>query len=463
MTATPPLTPADPPVPAAPGLRHAAILSTGDEVVLGQIQDTNARWIAQRLVELGVAPVEHGAVADDLEALTAALLRLARTADLIIMSGGLGPTEGDLTRAALARVLREPLVVDERAKAALTAMLQQRGREASARQLRQAERPASALCLANSVGTAPGLQVTIPAAISGAAHATTVICLPGPPGELRPMWDASVAPWLRTRSGGVLLTRLIHVVALPEAEVAERLKDLTTRAPSPGTPLVGMTASGGVITVRIRLSSPRQTPAAAAPVDALEMLIRARLGDHALNRTLAEAALPALAESVLADLAARSETLAVCESCTGGLLGSILTSVPGASDAFGGGLITYSNESKSALAGVDPAEIAGHGAVSATVARAMAHGARARLGTTFALAITGIAGPGGGSTAKPVGTVVLALDSSAACALAFLRIPGERADVRSRAAAGALALLHFALRENSASPRPPLLWERSDL
>ncbi len=432
---------------------HAAILSTGDEVVLGQILDRNSQWLASQLVDLGVMPTQLAAVPDDLDALTAAIRRLAEAAPLVVMTGGLGPTEGDLTRPALARVLGCEQVVDQTALADLRAMLERRGRVMSERQARQAQRPDLARCLPNALGTAPGLHARVPVA---ADHGyCDVFCLPGPPGELRPMWAGQVVPALRLRPGHIVRTRLLQIVGVPEADAVTRLGDLTKRdrAAAGDRPLVGITASGGVLTLRMRYEGGADPARAEALLDSDEAAVRAALGDHVVARSPAT-----LVSAVLDELAARNRTLAVAESCTGGGLGGLITEVPGASAAFAGGWITYSNALKSSLLGVDPALIERHGAVSGEVASAMASGALQRAPADHALAISGVAGPAGGSSDKPVGTIWIAHAAKGAPADArrFV-IPGDREDIRARAARTALAMLWFHLK--TGGPGPALLWQ----
>ena len=433
---------------------RASILSTGDEIVIGQLQDTNACYLAQQLTARGVRCVEHAAVGDDRATLVAAIRRLAEHSPLVIMSGGLGPTEGDLTRPALAQVMADQLVTDDAAAAALRAMLAKRGREANDHQMRQAQRPSRATCLSNSFGTAAGLRAIVQVA---APHGVSeVFCLPGPPGELRPMFEREVLPRLNVPPGMRIITRLLHVVGVPEAEAVTRMGDLTRRTRNP---LVGITASGGVLTLRIRYEGDAPELAATAQVDEAERLVRAALGSTVFGRGE-----DTLASVVLDRLKARSRRMAVVESCSGGLLASLLTAVPGSSASFTGGWITYSNQAKERDVGVPNATLREHGAVSGPVATAMALGGLERSCTDHCVAITGIAGPDGGSEAKPVGTVWIAhawRDAGRTEVDARLfRFTGDRDDVRGRSARAALALVYFALTADAGIARSgPLLWE----
>lgn len=449
---------------------HAAILSTGDEIILGQLQDSNARWIAEQLVDAGVKPVEIAGVGDDAGVLAATILRLAALAPLVVMSGGLGPTDGDLTRDAVAAVLGCGQVLDSAALADLDAKLAARGRTMTDRLKRQAFRPAHAACLFNAFGTAPGLHAVVPAA--GPHGHTDLFCLPGPPGELQPMFRASVRGALRLDPARLVRTRLVQVVGLAESDAVQRLGDLTRRDRSP---LVGVTASGGQLTIRIRAERGEGSAAGSFDDAALEGVVervRAALAPHVFatgDETLPAAVLAALRR---AGAAGGPSTLVVAESCTGGLLGNLLSDTPGASDVFLGGWITYANALKASELGVPEELIASHGAVSEPVARAMTLGALRRSGADHALAITGIAGPNGGTEAKPVGTVFIALASRAGQGGATtpnatadridvrrLQIPGGRDDVRSRAARAALALAWFHLAGVPLGD-PALIWER---
>lgn len=470
--------------------KTAVIVGTGDEIALGQLQDTNGRAIAQSLVACGISPIGHAAVPDDLDRLVALFRRLAegggeaiQSPDLVIMTGGLGPTDGDLTRAALAAALREPLVEDAGARAALEALLARRNRPVTERQLRQAQRPVSAVCLPNHFGTAPGLRVDVPRPASAGGGVMTVFALPGPPGEMRPMLEASVLPEVRSRSASAVLTRLLHVVGVPEAECVSRLNAAVPGITSRDrTPLLGITASGGVLTLRQRWEGAREDePRGRALLDADRAAVRRELGASVFGEDetdLAAAVLEQLRRDGGAQPTERGPLLAVAESCTGGGLGEMLSAVPGASDVFAGGVIAYSNAVKIAMLGVPERLIAEHGAVSGPVAATMATGVVERVamaaagagggqgGAVHGLAITGVAGPGGGSAAKPVGTVWVAHACRAAGGhpveldVRRFLFTGGRADVRERAARTALVMLHFALAEGmNAARRRTLLWE----
>lgn len=440
---------------------RAIIISSGDEVVIGQLLDTNSKWIAEQLMSIGVLPIEHVTVPDELPVLVETLRRAAGRAPLVIMSGGLGPTDGDLTRAALSEVLGEELVLDEAARRNLLTMLEKRGRELNTRQEQQVYRPKSARCLANLLGTAPGLMATVPLLDAHGLHRaepTDVYCLPGPPNELRPMFVREVQPNLRPPIGRTIVTQQLHIVGVAEADCAERLGDLTRRD---RRPLVGITASSGILTLRLRFDGPGERIDAERLVAADEETARRILGDHIFAQD-AGVGHQKLAASVVNELKSRARKLVTVESCTGGMLGEMVTSIPGSSAAYLGGFQTYANELKIAL-GVESRVLEAHGAVSAPVARALADCGLNRVPqASLCVSITGIAGPDGGSPEKPVGTVHIGLAQRSATTIEthtrkFL-FTGDREDIRRRASVTALAMLHFVLNDHHAN-EPRLLWE----
>ncbi len=429
----------------------AAILSIGDELAIGQSLDTNSRWIAERLTSRGITVCEHATIGDRLDDHARALRRLAGEVDLIVSSGGLGPTADDLTREALAAAMGEPLEEDAAALGGIRRLLEARGRTMTDLQRLQARRPRSGRCLENANGTAPGLAATV--RLGG--RACDVFCLPGPPDEMKPMFARFVEPSLRPAPGRVVKTRVLHTLGLAESEVARRLGPLMERTRNP---LVGTTASGGVVSVRIRYEG--ASAGADQAMQAAESGCREVLGPVVFG---AEA--ETMATVVLGLLRERGERLVVAESCTGGGLGAMFTETPGSSDALLGGWITYSNAMKTAGLGVPRDLLEAHGAVSEPVARAMALGALERApapGAQHALAITGIAGPDGGTEAKPVGTVFIGratrrgAQRDPECEVRRFSIPGGREAVRERSALLALGMLRLALIEAEGQR---LLWE----
>lgn len=426
---------------------RAALLAVGDELVLGQTLDTNSKWLSARLASLGAPVAEHVTVPDDEAALAGAMERLARSAPLLIVTGGLGPTADDLTRAALARVLGEELVEDAELWRQISGWFASRGVAPSANNRAQARRPPSAIGLTNPRGTAPGLFATT-------REGCDVFCLPGPPAEMKPMFEAEVAARLRLAPGRVVRTLALRTFGMGESRIAEKLGALMDRSRNP---LVGTTASESVVSCRLRYEG--DGAGAARAMEAAERAVRAALGPVVFG-----AEDETLAGSAIGLLRAAGERLVVVESCTGGLLGAMLTEGAGSSDAFSGGWITYSNEMKNACVRVPEETLRTSGAVSAETARAMALGGLAAGpdGAEHALAITGVAGPGGGSAEKPVGTVWICRATRGKGATPevdcrrFL-FTGDRAAIRSKSAMSALAMLRMKL---IGAPDAPLLGEQ---
>lgn len=414
-------------------------MSIGDELTLGQKLDTNSKWISERLVEQGVVVREHTTLADDLDQNIEAFRRLCAAHPLVISTGGLGPTADDLTRQALAAAMGEELVEDAAALAQLRDFMARRGRDLSDLQRTQAQRPRSALMLENPGGTAPGIR--------GRVGSCDVFCLPGPPREMQPMFEREVLSSLRLPAGRTVRTRAMHCLGLGEGDLAARLGAMMERGRNP---LVGTTASGGVVSIRIRFEG--NAAQADGAMQATEAACRAAAGEFCFGND------SETIESVVLDLLrARGGRLLVAESCTGGGLGELVTSVPGASDVFLGGWIAYSNSFKSDFADVPGQLIAAHGAVSEQVARTLAEGARRRGGeSAYALAITGIAGPGGGSDQKPVGTVFVSAAGPGFVEVRRFQITGDRFDVRDRASKLSLAMLRWRL---IGADVPRCLWQ----
>lgn len=418
---------------------NAATLSVGDELALGQIDDTNARWIAERLAREGIYRAEHRTVSDDVQAIASAMRDLLASSDLLVVTGGLGPTRDDLTRDALNAVVDggNPLVEDQAARLWLDRWFRARGRPMPASNLLQARRPRSAEAIENPNGTAPAL-VARPA-VDGRVR--PVWCLPGPPREMRPLFEAAIVPALRellcaASNGGpsrVLATLAVHSFGAGEAALAERLGDLMRRD---ANPTVGTTASRSIVSARIRATGEREEAQRALLAAAQE--VERRWRPYAFGRDDRS-----LGEATVLALEARGETVAVAESCTGGALGAMLTDVAGSSAVVAGGWIVYSNDLKERALSVPRSILAAHGAVSEPVARELATAARSQARTTWGVGITGIAGPTGGSAAKPVGTVFIGLAGPDGASVRRFHFPGERDVVRDRAAKSALAWLRL--------------------
>ena len=414
---------------------HAFIIGIGDELTLGQTVDTNSPWLSEQLTALGIPVLGHLVVPDDRAATAAALRQAAGAAELVLVTGGLGPTQDDLTRDALADAAGLPLEERPDALAAVAAWFKRHQRPMSDSNRVQALCPRGADWLDNDCGTAPGLRVRIGRA--------SVYAFPGVPREMKAMFLRHLAPTLAAQSGRVILTRTIRTFGEGESQIGERLGDLMRRERNP---VVGTTVSLGVVSIRVRSESPTQTEAEAT-LQATVADIQSRVGNliyGADDDTLAR-----VVGRLLKD---RGLTLVTAESCTGGGVAAQLTDIPGSSVWFRGGWVVYSNALKTAALGVPEELIAEYGAVSEQVAHAMAVGAQERSGADCVLALTGIAGPDGGTPDKPVGTVwiVVVVSGQGLPALTAQRFlfPGDRAAVRDRAGKTALNLLRHAITRN---------------
>lgn len=368
---------------------RAAILAVGSELLSTDRLDTNSLRLAAELERHGVELVEKGVLPDDPGRIEAAVARLVAEVDLVLITGGLGPTSDDLTREAVAAALGRSLSLDQRVVAAIEERFAQFEREMPAVNRRQAMVPDGARVLDNARGTAPGLLLD--------AGGCSVFLFPGVPYELEGLIDSDLVPWLAERAGGEARERVTLKVALvPESRLEEMIAPAYEEF---GREAIAVLAKPGEITVRALASGPEQ--ARRRRLDAMEARLRELLGGsvfgHGDGATLEAVVLDRLIEGGM--------TLATAESCTGGLLGARLTDVPGASAAYLGGVVSYSNDAKRQVLGVDRGLLDRHGAVSEPVARAMAEGVRQRFGADFAVSVTGIAGPGGGTPDKPVGTV----------------------------------------------------------
>jgi nicotinamide-nucleotide amidase len=406
----------------------AVVLSIGSELVSGLTLDTHAREIARALAAVGIPVARFEVIDDTLAELAAVFARAGADADFVVASGGLGPTLDDLTRDALALAMGVPLERHPDALASLEAWARSRNRTLSESNLRQATVPRGTRPIPNPVGTAPG--------IDGRLGRARVFCMPGVPGEMRHMLAGYVIPALAAASpGDVSLVRTVRTLGVPESLLGEKLSDLMARGRRPS---VATAVHVGIIDVHIHASGPRDEVERLLAADAAE--IERRLGPAVFG-----GGEDCMEDVVARLLAARHATVAVAESCTGGLLAAKLVNVAGISEHFLEGVVTYSNDSKVRRLGVPRALIAEHGAVSEPVARAMAEGMRRQSGADFAVAVTGIAGPAGGTPEKPVGTTWMAVADARGTEAVREVFLGDRAHIRERAANHALNLLRLRL------------------
>lgn len=374
---------------------RAEVVGVGTEILLGQIANTNARWISERLAAIGVDVLHHQAVGDNLERIVDALHLAASRAGAVIVTGGLGPTQDDLTRPALAQAAGVPLVRRPEIEELLRERFRARGREMPASNLSQADVPEGGRYIPPQRGTAPGLVVTVGAA--------TVYALPGVPSEMREMMEGTVLPELAARAGPAsLVSRTLRCYGLAESRIAELLEDLYHGSTNP---TVAYLAGGGEVHVRLTAKAGTAGEAAAL-LEPFERAVRERLGDHVYG--VGDESLEVVVGRLLAE---RGLTIACAESLTGGGLGERLTAVPGASAYFLGSAVAYSAEAKRSLLGVSASTLETAGPVSRACAAEMAGGARRLFGADVAVALTGAAGPEPHVGAEP-GRVWVAIDAA---------------------------------------------------
>ncbi len=424
---------------------QAVILSIGDELALGQTVDTNTAYLAAKLAELGVWTRYHQTLADDQALIAEAMTHAAELAEVVLVTGGLGPTKDDLTRQALAEAMGVSLVEDAKGLSEIQAFFDRLGKPMAKTNRVQALLPAGASGITNDYGTAPGIHATL--------HDADIYVMPGVPTEMRGMFADLIEPAVAKRLGGgrVILTAKVNTFGTGESNVAHLIGDLMSRS---ANPTVGTTVAKGIVSVRVRSEFPDQAEAQ-AELDAMVAEVTKRLGPIVFGRDE-----QTIAGVLIDQLRASGLMIATAESCTGGLVGTMLTDVVGSSNVYAGGWVTYTNEMKQAQLGVPPEVIETHGAVSGETVSAMAAGALDRSGADIAVSLSGIAGPGGGTEDKPVGTVWIGLaartsgDEPAVRALCT-QFPGSRAQVRTRAAMCALQLARLHL---SGEPLTEITW-----
>lgn len=411
-------------------LRTAVIIAVGSELLTPERVDTNSLFLTSALNALGVQLRYKVVVGDARDDIGAALLAAAAQADIVVVTGGLGPTDDDVTREAVATAFGMPLEEDEDVAAAIRSRFAARGLAMPAINRRQALVPRGAEVLPNPDGSAPGLWIERPEMVS--------IVLPGPPRELRGMFEAVARTRLAAACGRQgIFRRVLRVTGRPESYVDEVASPVYSRWLSASVPIsTSVLASRGEVELHLAARAATREDADGA-LDAATSELAAVLG-----RDLVSSDGAALEEVVGRLLRAQGRRVAVAESCTGGLIASRLTDVPGSSEYVHAGWVAYHNEAKTALLGVDARLIEAHGAVSEPVARALADGCRKLAGTDYGLGVTGIAGPGGGSSDKPVGTVYVALAGPGErLRVRRLNLPGDRERVKHFASQAALDLL----------------------
>jgi nicotinamide-nucleotide amidase len=403
----------------------AEIIAVGSELLTPFRTDTNSLWLTDRLNTVGVEVKLKTIVGDDDARLEETIRDALKRSGVVVLTGGLGPTEDDITRKIAARALGRRLSLDERVLEDIRAKFLRWGRKMPEINARQAMVMEGAQVLPNPHGSAPGMYLE--------HDSRVVVLLPGPPREMKPMFDTHVLPKLSERAGGVRVARrVLRVAGLGESAVDERIAPVYTQYKNPQTTILFTNTD-----IEIHLTAQGKTEQEAELLlDGLSGQIEERLGD-AVFAFRGEK----MEEVVGLRLAVGGFNVAVAESCTGGLVAHRLTEVPGSSNYFMEGVVTYSNEAKTRLLGVPEELIERHGAVSAEVAEAMAEGVKLRAGVDFGLAVTGVAGPGGGTEEKPVGLVYVSLADDAHTEHRRLMLPGDRHLIRWRASQAALDLL----------------------
>jgi nicotinamide-nucleotide amidase len=403
----------------------AEIIAIGSELLAPDRTDTNSLWLTEQLNRLGIEVKLKTIVGDDDARLEEAIKDATRRSKVVITTGGLGPTEDDITRKITARALGRRLLLDENVLDEIKQRFKGFGVVMPERNSRQAMVIEDAEVLPNPNGTAPGMFID--------HNGTAIVLLPGPPREMKPMFENQVIARIAPRAGNVrVVRRMLRVAGMGESAVDEKIAPIYTQYENPQTTILFNQSE-----IEIHLTARGRTEDEAnALLDRVALQIEERLG-NAIFSFAGEK----MEEVVGLKLSVGGYTLAVAESCTGGLLAQRLTDISGSSKYFIEGVVPYANEAKTRALGVEPILLLEHGAVSAPVAEAMAEGIRRRAETDFGLSITGIAGPGGGTEEKPVGTVFIALASEAGTEHRKLKLPGDRQLIRWRASQAALDLL----------------------
>jgi len=408
---------------------RAEIIAVGSELLTPLRSDTNALVLTARLREIGIEVVARTTVADDAALLEGAFRNAIARTDLVIATGGLGPTEDDLTREALAAAVGRPLRRDPGLMAELEQRFARFQRAMAEVNRKQADLIEGAVPLRNPRGSAPGQRLE--------AGAATVVLLPGPPSEMLPMFEEQVAPLLAAKvAGRALRTRILKIASMSESDVEQAVAPVYKTFTNPRTTILGAPGQ-----VELHLTADGDTVEKAEErIESLAAGIRAALPGRVYSEDGRE-----LHEVVAGLLVERGLTLALAESCTGGALAARLTEVPGSSRFLDRAYVPYANAAKSEMLGVDPALLERVGAVSPEVAAAMASAARAKAGADVGIALTGIAGPGGGTDEKPVGLVFIAVDGAAGTRVRRCFFPGERTRVRTQATQAALEMVRRGL------------------
>ena len=409
-------------------IRNAEIICVGTELLLGQIINTNAAWLARALSDLGISSYYQTVVGDNRQRLLDCLQQGFLRSDLILLTGGLGPTQDDITMSVAAEFAEEKMIIHQPSRDKIAGYFKKLGRHVvTENNWKQAMMPENARVLPNNNGTAPGAVITL----RRDQRTVYLVLLPGPPSEMRPMFMESVEPWLNKETATRLRHHFIRMIGIGESAAETRLLDLIETQQNP---TIAPYASEGEVVFRITQALQSSDDSdLTAPVLAE---IRQRLGAYIYE--IGERKMPEVVKDLLLE---KDLTLSFAESCTAGLAAATLAEYPGASQVLRGGIVAYANQIKQELLSVDPAIIAEKGAVSEECALAMAKGCRDVMHSDVAIAITGIAGPDGGTEEKPVGTVWLAVSSAAGTKTRLLNMGGNRERIRRVAVLNAFDLV----------------------
>jgi len=418
------------------GQMKAEIIAVGSELLTPDRMDTNSLFLTEELNKLGIEVVRKSIVGDNRDTLRAAFHEALQRVELVIASGGLGPTEDDLTRETVADLLGRKLQLNKAILQYIEGRFRQLGREMPPVNVRQAMVPEGAEVLENPRGSAPGLWIE--------DRGRWIALLPGPPRELKPMFQEQISPRLERRGSGVrMFHRELRVAGMGESALEQRIQPIYTRYADVSTTIL---AAPGEIQVHLRIWTD-DAAHAQKTLDEISQSFELALTDRIFSQDGSS-----LEEVVANILTMNSATISAAESCTGGLLAQRLTSIPGSSSYFLGGMVCYSNELKTAWADVPPEILKSKGAVSSEVAIALADGIRRRVGSTLGVGITGVAGPSGGSEEKPVGTVHVAIAHAGGVKERGVRFPGDREAIRWHAAQLALDMVRIHFLYNGGEP-----------
>ena len=401
------------------------LISVGTEILLGNIVNTNAAYLSEKCAALGLSCYYQDVVGDNEDRLCETIKTALSRADILLISGGLGPTQDDLTKEAAAKVMGKPLYLHEESKAAIQQFFEKRGLEITDNNWKQAMMPEGCIVVDNPNGTAPGVIM--------AENGKHVVLMPGPPNEMIPMFETSIIPYLATLQSGVIFSQTVKICGVGESKAETMVKDLIE---GQSNPTIATYAKTGEVHLRVTAGAEDEKTARKL-VKPIVKELKGRFGSHVYT-TEDEVTL----EKAIVDLLlANKLTITTVESCTGGLLAARLINVPGVSEVFKSGYITYSNKAKRRLLGIKKNLLLKHGAVSKEIAREMAKGAALISKADVTVSVTGIAGPDGGSEEKPVGLVYIGCDVCGRITVKEYHFSGDRAKIRENTVSAALSLM----------------------